>query len=130
MSLLPPRATLTDTLVPYTTRFRPGAQPACQRRSRWFCPSSFAVVSGVAGRAGDVRAAVWLQPQGTAALRRVRAVCAAVWRVPVRVRVCPRPRCATGLSRVRLAAHGPGVELAVDRGRAVFAVHLGRKSVV
>src|SRR3546814_4688676 len=43
--------------------------------------------------------------------------------------VCPRPRCATGLSRVRLADHGPGVEPAVDRGRAVFAVALAQRAV-
>src|SRR5690606_31103308 len=63
-----------------------------------------------------------------AALRRLRVVCAGLWRVPVPGRVRARTGRAPGLPGLRLADHGPGAEPAAGGAGAVPAVEIPRRA--
>ena len=65
--------------------------------------------------------AVVVFAQAAAALCGVRAVRAAVRRVPLPGRIRARARCAARLPGLRLADHGPGAVAAADRARPVPA---------
>ena len=92
------------------------------RRARPLCAPSLAAVPGGAGRPRPVRGAVVVLQQAEAAVCRCRHVRVALWRVPLRRRVRPRPRCAARLPGVRLADDGPGAQPAADPGRARLVV--------
>src|SRR5690606_20117924 len=98
------------------------------RRARGLGAASFAVVPGVSGRPGVVHHALVVLASATPAVRGVRAVRAAVRRVPLRCGIRAGTGCPPGLSGLRLADDGAAAVGAADTGRPVAAVALAPRA--